>query len=265
MKYIWTILSLPKHAWIGCNTFGGAAVPSIEIGYLSSPSSGDLIITLVLIFPTRRGLNETSIVTSLSAGILNSLGETVRYSFSQMICCAVIGTSTLNGLDIVKEPVTTSRICPISSVVFNGLAGDIVTLTKKKTYSLLSTFSKVTWKLQGASLSDLKLSLYSLVELEATSIVLAPLINIPCSGFPQLTLNLWVWYSQLEMLSLIVVHSLTTAFALIVFWAEGGNEVPSTLNILAVPSGRGKNTVASCSLLFSFGLFGSILLIVKGW
>jgi hypothetical protein len=39
-------------------------------------------------------------------------------------------------------------------------------------------------KLYGVSLSDLKLNLYSLDEFDEISIVLALLINIPCSGFP---------------------------------------------------------------------------------
>ena len=63
---------------IGCNTLGGAAVPSIEIGYLSSPSSGDLKITFVEILPTNNGRKETSIVTSLSAGILILYGLIVK-------------------------------------------------------------------------------------------------------------------------------------------------------------------------------------------
>ena len=56
------------------------------IGYLSSPNSVDFIVTLVFIFPTIKGLKEQSIVTSLSAGILITSGDIVKYSFSIIIC-----------------------------------------------------------------------------------------------------------------------------------------------------------------------------------
>ena len=39
-------MSLPKEAWIGCNVWGGAAIPSILIGYLSSPNSPDFIVKM---------------------------------------------------------------------------------------------------------------------------------------------------------------------------------------------------------------------------
>ena len=49
------------------------------IGYLSSPNSVDFIVTLVLIFPTIKGRKEQSIVTSLSAGIVITSGDIVKY------------------------------------------------------------------------------------------------------------------------------------------------------------------------------------------
>ena len=76
-------------------------------------------------------------------------------------------------------------------------------------------------KLYSFSFRDLKDNLYSFDEFEETSIILSPLIKIPCSVLPQLRWNLWVWYNQLVIVNLIAVHSLTVAVGSIVCCAEG--------------------------------------------
>lgn len=232
---------------------------------MKSPSSCDLIVTLVDYYLERRGLKMSSKPNSDLAGIVKLFGETYTTSLSIIIISFLIRTGTDKGFSSVINLLEVSLTKDVKFVSFNGSDGLIAKLILYEMNSNVTGLRRYNENFTWDAFKPYTDNLYSLVASPGKSNIVAALINTLLSSTSNFhsTLNLWAVFSQFLIGIMWIKFSLALHVKSKVFKNPVGFAVPIILYISAVPSGIGKKREASCNYCFIAGT-SSFLVIVKG-